>query len=207
MTLSSLITIIKNIFIEEREQIRGEESIKNITEHYKNDLSHLFLDEVWIASEYHETKDLIEDYKYHSHREYRSMLLLYYIELFKLQKDFFSDSFPSIVPVPMHWSRYGIRGFDHVRYMAEWLSEYCDFPLSECLTTAYRPRQSKLDRASRLANKKNAFRMRVGFSKIPETIILIDDVISSWATANACAEVLKNAWAKRVIGWFIASNN
>ncbi len=202
-------SILASIFIEDDaswEVIR--EVPKNLTLHYQNDLSHLFLDEVWVASEYKVSKKSIEKYKYQSDREYLDTLVVYFQEIFQKNPEIaiHPESW-RIVPVPMHWSRYMIRGFDHMELIAERLSKDLNIAILQPLRTRYRPRQSQMKRSSRLANKSNAFTLRNGFAHIPENIILIDDVISSWSTANACAEVLKNAWTKKVIGWFIASNN
>ena len=205
----NLLSIIASIFMEEdasRDMIYS--TPKNLTHHYRNDLPQLFLDEVWVATEYKTSKISIEKYKYQSDREYLEYLVRLYLELYQERGEIFShrESW-SIVPVPMHWSRYLIRGFDHMRLIALELSQKIDIQTIFPLRTAYRPRQSMMKRASRLANKKNAFTIQHGFSTLPENIILIDDVISSGSTANACAEILKKAWVKRVIGWFIASNN
>ena len=54
----------------------------------------------------------------------------------------------------------------------------------------------------RLENKKNSFTIHN-----PKHIILIDDVVSSGATASECAKVLKENGAEVVIGWFVTSNN
>ena len=168
--------------------------MKNLTEHYKIDLGKCFLDEVWVASEYRYTKKIIEKYKYQSDHEYLDTLVQYYLQIFEHHRaDFSMNENWCIVPAPMHWSRYFIRGFDHMHLIAKRLSEELDIPYQNILSTAYRPRQSNLKRTSRLANKRNAFRIRNGFSTIPENIIFIDDVISSGSTANASAEVLKKA--------------
>ena len=59
----------------------------------------------------------------------------------------------------------------------------------------------------RLENKKNSFTIRNPKEGIPKHIILIDDVISSGATASECAKMLKIHGADVVIGWFVTSNN
>lgn len=87
------------------------------------------------------------------------------------------------------------------------ISNNTDISVQRILETRYRPRQSQLNRTSRLANKKNAFRIKNGITSIPKKVILLDDVISSGSTANACAQVLKEAGVEEVIGYFIASNN
>ena len=205
----NLLSILASIFVEEdasRDMVHS--APKNLTHHYRDDLPNLFLDEVWVATEYKISKFSIEKYKYQSDREYLENLVALYLELYKENRDILSKKESwSIVPVPMHWSRYMIRGFDHMRLIALDLSEKIDIQTISPLRTNYRPRQSMMKRASRLANKKNAFTIQRGFSTLPDNIILIDDVISSGSTANACAEVLKKAGVKRVISWFIASNN
>ena len=205
----NFLSILASIFVEEdasRDIVHS--APKNLTHHYRDDLPNLFLDEVWVATEYKISKFSIEKYKYQSDREYLENLVALYLELYKENRDILSkrESW-SIVPVPMHWSRYMIRGFDHMRLIALELSEKLDIQTISPLRTNYRPRQSMMKRSSRLANKKNAFTIQSGFSTLPDNIILIDDVISSGSTANACAEVLKKAGVKRVISWFIASNN
>ena len=205
----NFLSILASIFVEEdasRDIVHS--APKNLTHHYRDDLPNLFLDEVWVATEYKISKFSIEKYKYQSDREYLENLVALYLELYKENRDILSkrESW-SIVPVPMHWSRYMIRGFDHMRLIALELSEKLDIHTISPLRTNYRPRQSMMKRSSRLANKKNAFTIQSGFSTLPDNIILIDDVISSGSTANACAEVLKKAGVKRVISWFIASNN
>ncbi|MDD2694138.1 MAG: hypothetical protein PHY14_04380 [Candidatus Gracilibacteria bacterium] len=200
--------ILKSIFVDENDRVEPVIQVKVITEHYKKDLGKCFLDEIWIASEYKKTKNVIEQYKYQSDRDISDVLVQYYLQIFEQNRQYFSEEEHwCIVPAPMHWSRYLIRGFDHMNFLAQRLSEEMHVPYKNILQTSYRPRQSKLKRTSRLANKTNAFRIRNGFSEIPENIIFIDDVISSGSTANHCAEVLKKEGAHRIIGWFIASNN
>jgi competence protein ComFC len=197
-----------SIFVEEKEGMKWEKCIKNLTKHYKDELPHLALDEVWVASEYRQMKYLIEQYKYQSEREKLQELASYIIDIYRHYIwQIGEDEEWCIIPVPMHWSRYFIRGFDHMWLIARVVSESTWLPYISPLRTAYRPRQSGLKRTSRLANKSNAFRMWSGFSTVPKNIILIDDVISSGSTANACAEVLKAHGAEKVIGYFIASNN
>ena len=191
----NLPSILASIFVEEdasRDMVHS--APKNLTHHYKDDLPNLFLDEVWVATEYKISKFSIEKYKYQSDREYLENLVALYLELYKENRDILSKKESwSIVPVPMHWSRYMIRGFDHMRLIALELSEKLDIQTISPLRTNYRPRQSMMKRASRLANKKNAFTIQRGFSTLPDNIILIDDVISSGSTANACAEILKKS--------------
>lgn len=194
MFYQQCIRLFKDIFLEEKifSEIKLER--KDLTDHYHQDLPYCFLDRISVASHYRESKKIIERYKYESDREYRERLVDFYLHIAGIE---FADESTKknwcIVPVPMHWSRYILRGFDHIGLLATLLSEKIGIPYQTILKTRYRPRQSRLNRTSRLANKTNAFRLLNGLAPIPEYIILIDDVISSGSTANACAEVLKQA--------------
>jgi predicted amidophosphoribosyltransferase len=66
-------------------------------------------------------------------------------------------------------------------------------------------RQSKLSKVKRMKNREHAFALRSGVL-VPKTVILIDDIISTGSTANACAKILKTAGVEKVYGVFIASN-
>ena len=117
----------------------------------------------------------------------------------------YSEENSSLVPIPMHWSRYILRGFDHTGYIAKYVSEETGIPYKKLLSTKWTRPQSKLTREKRLENKKNTFRMR-DHAVLPDTVILLDDVISTGSTANEAAKILKEAGVKRVIGIFLASN-
>jgi predicted amidophosphoribosyltransferase len=58
----------------------------------------------------------------------------------------------------------------------------------------------RLDRATRLRNVKRAFAVADGAAAQihGKIILLVDDVVTTGATADACAQVLKKAGAKEV---------
>lgn len=105
----------------------------------------------------------------------------------------------------MHWSRYLTRGFDHTNYIVEDLSKKTGIPVQKLLFTKWSRHQSHLSREKRLENKKNRFRM-IPHGEIPDTVILVDDIISTGSTALECAKVLKSHGVRCVIGLFLASN-
>lgn len=68
--------------------------------------------------------------------------------------------------------------------------------------------QKRLKREDRLKNIRQKFSLnpRINFTenKIPKTIILIDDVTTTGATINHCAQLLKQAGAEQVYVWCLA---
>lgn len=104
------------------------------------------------------------------------------------------------IPVPLHWQRLLKRRYNQAALLCTELGKTYDKPV---LTNTLRrvkstPPQAGLSRKQRQKNVRTAFHV-----KHPETIsgkhvLLIDDVITTGATVEACAKALKKAGAKRV---------
>lgn len=60
----------KTLFVEDKTK-ENEESLvlRDDTEHYREEIGTLFLDQIFVISTYESTKKLLERYKYHSERE------------------------------------------------------------------------------------------------------------------------------------------
>ena len=65
------------------------------------------------------------------------------------------------------------------------------------------PPQSSLSGPARRNNLQGAFQMKKGIV-LPASVLLIDDVITTGATLEACATVLRRAGARRIYGLTIA---
>lgn len=198
------IDILLDIFLENWVKTIPKFLPIDLTDHYKKELWNLALDAVYVATKYSEIETLLARYKYASERECVDLfvdLLSKLVEKYQLTHE--KNSL--LVPVPMHWSRYFLRGFDHTKYLSKWVSKKVTIPYQKILSAKWSRHQSQLPREKRLENKRNSFRMS-NHDISQEVILLIDDVISSWSTANECAKLLKQAWAKKVIGIFLASN-
>lgn len=107
-----------------------------------------------------------------------------------------------IVPVPMNRRRLFWRTFNQAAVLAHELAGRTGLLVSTSVLRrrrATRP-QVGLSRAQRLGNMQGAFAVPKRQRALVEghNILLIDDVITTGATANACARVLKRAGAARV---------
>ena len=109
------------------------------------------------------------------------------------------EGFDALVPVPLHHLRRRDRGFNQSRELAEGLAKRRNLPVIDCL---YRYRdtgsQTRLEREARWDNMANAFALKRGFDVKALHLLLIDDVFTTGATANACARVLAKAGAGRL---------
>ncbi|MGH2456604.1 MAG: ComF family protein, partial [Candidatus Limnocylindria bacterium] len=63
--------------------------------------------------------------------------------------------------------------------------------------------QHRLDRSGRLKNLRDAFGTAPG-ARAPPVAILVDDILTTGATLEACAAVLRAAGSQRVLGFAIA---
>ena len=64
-------------------------------------------------------------------------------------------------------------------------------------------KQHRLDRLARLRNLRDAFALRPGV-RAPSVCVLVDDIITTTATLEACGSVLREAGCEAVYGFAIA---
>lgn len=119
-------------------------------------------------------------------------------------KDRYRASLPdALVPVPSHWLTRLRRGFNHAGALAELLSAATGVTVLPCMShTGKAKPQKTLDRKERFANLRNAFQCRVQFRG--ETIAVVDDVITTGATAQLISRCLLDAGAGKVHIWSLA---
>ena len=102
----------------------------------------------------------------------------------------------TICPVPLHWTRLVLRGYNQAALIAKPLARQLGYPYHNCLSRKKRTQQqAKLPRQVRLGNVEDAF---VAKELSGKTFILVDDVITSGATTEACKQTLLKAGAASV---------
>ncbi|MEZ5367377.1 MAG: ComF family protein [Bryobacterales bacterium] len=108
----------------------------------------------------------------------------------------FAD-FDAIVPAPLHWRRRWGRGFNQSDLLARELSRQIQIPLDRrLLRTRSTPPQAGLSASERRRNVQGAFAPAGDKTAIRgKKLIVVDDVMTTGATLEACARVLKRAGA------------
>lgn len=105
--------------------------------------------------------------------------------------------FDLVVPVPMHRRRQRLRGGNHAAALARALALELDLPFSDALVRARDTRQqARLSAAARRVNLEGAFHSAAQVSG--RRVLLVDDVLTTGATALACARALRAAGAQSV---------
>jgi competence protein ComFC len=138
-------------------------------------------------------RKLVHEFKYGHQRHLRHPLA-------KWLGETMSDSrlcgriFDLIVPVPLHPARERERGFNQATLLAELLSNRIGVPLRSALERIrYTTTQTAYDRAERMENLHDAFRLRKNMNVRELHVLLIDDVLTTGSTLSECARVLKEA--------------
>ncbi|MCC5885683.1 MAG: ComF family protein [Gammaproteobacteria bacterium] len=109
-----------------------------------------------------------------------------------------------LLPVPLHPWRQWQRGFNQSVLIAQELARLGGWRM---LSRAVRRRratrpQSGLNRAGRRRNLANAFEARPG--RVPEQVIIVDDVVTTGTTLDALTRTLLRAGAREVHAWAFA---
>jgi ComF family protein len=106
----------------------------------------------------------------------------------------------AIVPVPLHPTRQREREFNQAGVLAELAGRRLGLPVRDCLRrTRYTLTQTDFHREERFDNLEGAFALHSGAPVEGLTVALVDDVLTTGSTADACARVLREAGAAAVV--------
>jgi len=113
--------------------------------------------------------------------------------------DFFEE-LDLVVPVPTHWWRRVKRGFNGSEILAQSLADSCTLAYSRNVLKCKRrtKKQGMLSTAGRFRNVRNAFTVGKTETIFGRAILLVDDVMTSGATASEAARILLSQGARKV---------
>ena len=186
-------------YVEEPRCFGCGRTVENEEEEFCGDFvrkKHLFLRGYPVLRYVPPVSDAMAALKYHGRAEYASFYGGLIADRFA---DQWKELMPDVlVPVPVHPHRLRKRGYNQAALIADAISGKTGIPVNERIlvrgtdTVA----QKKLSREERALNLRSAF--RPGPEKPPATVLLVDDIFTTGATADACTEVLLRSGAERV---------
>jgi ComF family protein len=111
-----------------------------------------------------------------------------------------------VIPVPLHWRRRLVRGFDQSEELARWALHHVARthgrapPLGRRVLARVKSTlpQTDLDASERALNVRDAFEVRKPERVHGRRVVVIDDVTTTGATATACRAALLEAGAASV---------
>jgi len=110
----------------------------------------------------------------------------------------------ALVPVPLHPSREARRGYNQAGEIARFAGQILSLPVAGGIATRVRAteEQAALPASVRRVNVNGAFEALAGC--VPAAVAIVDDVMTTGATADALAGALKRAGCRRVEVWAVA---
>ncbi|MDD4158732.1 MAG: ComF family protein [Proteiniphilum sp.] len=133
---------------------------------------------------------LIHQLKYHQRSEIGILLGRLYGE--DLRGSDFLSPIDLIVPVPLHPGKEKQRGYNQAHMIAQGLSVATGLPLSagNLIRVVYNPTQTHRSRTQRWENVRDIFRVRDPKAFQDKHLLLVDDVITTGSTLEACGIAL-----------------
>ncbi|WP_295877258.1 ComF family protein [uncultured Zhongshania sp.] len=145
---------------------------------------------------------LIAGFKHQNQLHYGAILSALWLKHCQDQLDAVPDA---LVPVPMHWRRRISRGFNQSLLIAKDLGSALNIPIYHAVN---HPRashsQQGLSAAARRKNLRQAFSFNSAYDIKGKHLAVIDDVVTTTATANTMAAILARNGAKQVDIWCLA---
>jgi ComF family protein len=110
----------------------------------------------------------------------------------------------TIVPVPLHAERERKRGYNQAREIAVFAARELGLPVHDRLARRIREttEQTGLAAGARRHNLRGAFMVDAG--AVPARVAIVDDVLTTGATAEALALALRRAGCRRIEVWAVA---
>lgn len=139
--------------------------------------------------------NLIHGLKYNNRKYLAKPLSKFMVEKFLLER-LYADI---VIPVPLCKKRLKERGYNQSFLLAKEICKTLGLPLHDNLIRVKEtPSQTSLDFIERQKNLKDAFKVNNKKEIKDKSVLLIDDVFTTGATARECSIALKNAGAKSV---------
>ncbi|MCL2063345.1 MAG: hypothetical protein FWG98_03100 [Candidatus Cloacimonetes bacterium] len=156
----------------------------------------------------HISRELIHIYKYKSIKKIGYFLANKAIEVLKSEYLEFINV-DGILAVPMHKKRYQERHLDQARLLTSIISKSLKIKdlSSMIVKNTNSPKQALLDFEARLKNPINSFKIKNEKVFKDKTLLVIDDIFTTGATANALCKELITYGAKRIYVFVIAAGS
>lgn len=135
-------------------------------------------------------QELIHNLKYKGHEEIGTVLGSWYAEdLKELQ---LQNPFEIVIPVPLHSKKFRERGYNQVTTFGETLTKELNLTFDDSILyrKKYAKTQSKKNLLGRSENIDSTFDVRFSEENQNKHFLIVDDVLTSGATLEACARAL-----------------
>lgn len=161
------------------------------------------VDELWHIADFNDAlvSSLIRTAKYHGVKDISMQMGRLMVGVVVTSPEVKQWSGCPCVPVPLYPSRLRMRGFNQAELITHEISYALNSETLRLLTKVKNTKpQARLIGEERRRNLLGSIKVDKNNKNLPETVILIDDVLTTGATFEEAAKVLKEAGVKKVIG-------
>jgi predicted amidophosphoribosyltransferase len=111
-----------------------------------------------------------------------------------------AESIDVVIPIPKYWIKRIIRGTNTAEVLAESIARIKNWPLLPAALTCCRRtrKQSLLGWSERQRNVSGSFRVPKGYDFTDARVLIVDDIMTTGATAQDAARALRTAGARRI---------
>ena len=150
---------------------------------------------------------MILDFKFHQGFARGKSLAFLFIDF--LRDAYKDESWPdAVIPTPIYWRRRFLRGFNQSEILARDITDAFSLPLltQTCIRHHHQQSQKDSNRQSRQRNLTNAFSINPKKRHLIEGkhLALLDDVVTTGATARELSKLLVSNGAASVVIWALA---
>jgi ComF family protein len=164
--------------------------INAFTERFEGRLSVRSATALYYFTKHSKTQHLIHKIKYHDKRE--AAITLGFMLGNKLLESLYFKNIDYIIPVPMHADKELRRGYNQADFFARGISESMDIPvlfdvLKKIKKTDTQTHKSRLERFNSV---EDAFVLNTPSVVEGKNVLIVDDVMTTGATLEACAQTI-----------------
>lgn len=146
---------------------------------------------VWVTTEYDGlARQLLHSYKFQRARAAAATLGQSIAEALP-----YLPADTTVTYVPTATKRMRMRGYDHAELVAQSVASLKNLPFQRLVARQTQSRQVGANRSVRLKQLEGAFRL---VDEVPERVLIVDDVVTTGATLEAMAVLLRRAGARDV---------
>ncbi|MBK7668302.1 MAG: ComF family protein [Sphingobacteriaceae bacterium] len=141
---------------------------------------------------------LLHSIKYKSNKVLAEQLGVWYAQSLKDCNEI--SKADVIIPVPLHPKKQKQRGFNQSEEFVKGLSKELNIPINTTtlFRNAFTETQTRKKKFERWENVKDKFELKNPESLENKSVLLVDDVITTGATIDACYEAMKNVSGLKV---------
>jgi competence protein ComFC len=140
-------------------------------------------------------REYLTELKYRFRPDLGEALGVLLVEWVKNHREF--QKFNIIIPIPIHWQKLTVRGYNQAELLANPLQKYLGIPLRNdiIIRDKITESQNALHKEERFTNIHEAFRIINTKPLAGASVLLIDDIFTTGATVSEAARVLMRAGA------------